>query len=74
LVLRNRLWTVMLRRSAACTFRVIAEYVRLARSDNIVRAALKEAIAGLPWVMRERRCIPRELELRVRAFDRLLAP
>jgi GT2 family glycosyltransferase len=74
LVLRNRLWTVMLRRSAACALRVIAEYVRLARSDNIVRAALKEAIAGLPWVIRERRSIPRELELRMRAFDRLLAP
>ena len=74
LVLRNRLWTVMLRRSAACALHVVAEYVRLARSDNIVRAALKEAIAGLPWVMRERRSIPRELELRIRAFDRLLAP
>lgn len=74
LVLRNRLWTVMLRRSAFCGVRLIAEYLRLARSDNVVRAALREAIAGLPWVMRERRPISHELELRVGAFDRLLAP
>jgi hypothetical protein len=37
-------------------------YVRAAAQDRIVRAAVFEAIRGLPWIVRERRPIPRELE------------
>ncbi|HZZ64926.1 MAG TPA: glycosyltransferase [Candidatus Baltobacteraceae bacterium] len=70
LVLRNRLWTLLLRRSAASAMRTIAQYASKSFKDQVVRAALAEAIAGLPWILRERRCISHDLELRVAAFDR----
>ncbi len=73
LVLRNRLWTTMLRRSPSCAFAMLAQYARLSGSDRIVRRALREAIAGLPWVLRERRRIPAELERFVRQLDAALA-
>ena len=72
LVLRNRLWTAWLRRSWASAIGLLAQYARVARSDRVVRAALRDAIAGLPWVLRERAPIPAELERRVRAHDRAL--
>jgi GT2 family glycosyltransferase len=72
LVLRNRLWTVWLRRSSATAWRLLAQYARLAGSDRVVRAALRDAIAGLPWVLRERAPIPAELERRVSAMDHAL--
>jgi len=74
LVLRNRLWTVFLRRSASSAIRALAHYARLATSDRIVRAALTDAIAGLPWIVRERQAIPHELERRVEELDRAVAP
>ncbi len=69
LMLRNRLWTVLLRRSFSSAARELARYAQMARTDRVARAALTEAIAGLPWVIRERRVIPRELERRIEAFD-----
>jgi GT2 family glycosyltransferase len=74
LVLRNRLWTVLLRRSASSALRMLARYLRTATSDRIVRAALAEAIAALPWIVRERRTIPRDLEQRVEALDSAVIP
>lgn len=73
LVLRNRLWTAWLRRSSATAIRLLAQYARVAHSDRVVRAALRDAIAGLPWVLRERVPIPPELERRVRALDHALS-
>lgn len=72
LIMRNRLWTTMLRRSIVSAIKMIAHYASLARSDRIARAALREAIAGLPWILRERKPIPWELELRIRDVDRRL--
>jgi GT2 family glycosyltransferase len=74
LVLRNRLWTVMLRRSFLSATRAFATYARIATVDRTARAALTEALAGLPWVLRERRAIPRDLERRVSQLDSVLAP
>jgi hypothetical protein len=48
---------------------VLARYARMARRDPIAREALREALAGLPWIVRERRPIPRQLEQRVRALE-----
>lgn len=73
LVLRNRLWTAWLRRSWASALGLFAQYARVAHSDRVVRAALRDAIAGLPWVLRERAPIPPELERRVRALDSALS-
>ncbi len=74
LVLRNRLWTTLLRRAPMTAFREVARYARLAVEDPIARSALIEAIAGLPWIVRERRTIPAELEQRVAALDNVFAP
>jgi GT2 family glycosyltransferase len=69
LVVRNRLWTVLLRCSLPTALTVLARYARMARRDPIAREALREALAGLPWIVRERRPIPRQLEQRVRALE-----
>lgn len=74
LVLRNRLWTMFLRRSASCAVHALAQYLRVAAYDRVARAALREAVAGLPWVLRERRAIPAQLEQRLVPFDHLLTP
>lgn len=74
LVLRNRLWTMMLRRSMSCAVQAIAQYLRAAPYDRTARAALREAVAGLPWVLRERRAIPAHVERRLLPFDHLLTP
>ncbi len=62
LVLRNRLWTAWLRHSASCALRSTIALGRLARRDRIARAALHDALHGLPWVLRERRCVDRRVE------------
>lgn len=74
LVLRNRLWTVLLRRSARSALHTLFRYVRAARRDRVVRAALADSLAALPWIVRERRAIPPELEARVKALDHVLTP
>jgi GT2 family glycosyltransferase len=70
LVLRNRLWTVMLRHSIGGATRALLRHARMAFHDPVARTALREAISGLPWVLRERRRIPRDLERRVYALER----
>jgi hypothetical protein len=41
----------------------------MAQRDPAARQALREAFAALPWILRERRPIPRALEQRVRALE-----
>jgi GT2 family glycosyltransferase len=65
LVLRNRLWTVLLRCSVPTALETLARHVRIARHDPIARQALREALAALPWILRERRPMPAQLERRV---------
>ena len=62
LILRNRLWTAWLRRSARGAWRATLALVREARHDPVARAALKDAMFGLSWVMRERRPVHRRVE------------
>lgn len=69
LELRNRLWTVLLRCSLPTALRALARHARIARRDPVARRALTEAIAALPWIVRERRTIPKQLEQRIRALD-----
>lgn len=64
LTLRNRLWTALLRYSARNAWRTLLWYVHAASRDSIARAALVDAIGGLPWIVRERHPIPAELEKR----------
>jgi GT2 family glycosyltransferase len=60
---RNALWTAWLRRPAR---RALARTVALAAHP----AALFEAARGLPWVVRERRTLPRGVERAARAIER----
>lgn len=72
LVMRNRLWTALLRHSASGALRALYRHGRAALHDPLARAALVDAIRGLPWIVRERRRIPRELERRARAIEHSL--
>ena len=65
---RNALWCAWLRRPAGSALRRTARLVRSAPSDQSVRAGLAEALAGLPWVGRQRRPVPAHLDAAVRAL------
>ena len=67
--LRNALWFAWLRRPLPSAVR---RTVRLARSAPWNRTSLRgfaEAFAGLPWVLRERRVVPHEVERGLRLLD-----
>jgi GT2 family glycosyltransferase len=63
---RNALWSTWLRRSAGPasvqTLRLLAPALR----QPAARAGVLEALRGLPWVLRERREVPSELEAALR--------
>jgi GT2 family glycosyltransferase len=62
MVLRNRLWTAWLRRSFKGAWRATIRLARHAAHDPIARAALRDALAGLPWILRERRPVDARIE------------
>jgi GT2 family glycosyltransferase len=72
LMIRNRLFTTFLRRPASSALKALVQHVKLAFRDRTARAALREAIGALPWILRERKPIPLDLEMRVKAVDRRL--
>ena len=73
LVMRNRLWTAWLRRSRRDVLRETIILLRKARTDASARAALREAVFGLAWVLRERRPIDRRVEAMLDAVSELPA-
>jgi GT2 family glycosyltransferase len=54
---RNALWTSWLRHPGRAAAHRTVTAVRAARRDPVDRAALVEALRGLPWVFHERRAI-----------------
>ncbi|HZB76740.1 MAG TPA: glycosyltransferase [Solirubrobacteraceae bacterium] len=67
--IRNTLWTTWLRRPvAAAARRTALQLVRLPPDRHTARA-LVSAVAGVPWLRRERRVLPAEVELRVRMLE-----
>ncbi|GLW67398.1 glycosyl transferase [Actinomadura rubrobrunea] len=67
--IRNTLWCTWLRRPLLSALRrTRALLIELPR-DRVTALALAEAAAGLPWVVRERRPVPPEVETRLRALD-----
>ena len=68
LVLRNRLWTAWLRRSARGAWRATLRLLREGTRDPVALAALKDAVTGLPWVLRERRPVDRRVEAQLDAL------
>jgi hypothetical protein len=67
--IRNTLWTAWLRRPAATALRHTGTLLRRFPPDRTSAAAVAEAIAGLPWVLRERRVVPPQVEQGLRLLD-----
>jgi GT2 family glycosyltransferase len=66
---RNHLWTAWLRRPASVAVgRTLA--LALRAGDATARRALVQAVLGLPWVLRARDAVPRDLERAIRRVDR----
>jgi GT2 family glycosyltransferase len=66
---RNRLWVVWLRRPLAAVVVETAAAARTALAHPATRGGLAAAIAGLPWVLRERRAVDPALEGRLRLLE-----
>jgi GT2 family glycosyltransferase len=62
---RNELWTLWLRRPPGTVARGTGRVLRRLR-EPAVRQGLRQAVAGLPWVLRERAVVPVALERQLR--------
>ena len=62
LVMRNRLWTAWLRRSYGGAWEATVALAREGRRNPVARAALREALAGIPWIVRERKRVSPHVE------------
>lgn len=60
--IRNTLWTLWLRRPVRSAARRTAAVLRSAPADRTTAVAVVEAMAGLPWVLRERKELPAHVE------------
>jgi GT2 family glycosyltransferase len=67
--IRNTLWTAWLRRPAGGALRRTVAVLSSAPRDGVSAAAVAKAIAGLPWVVRERRVIPGHVESWLRLLE-----
>ncbi len=68
--IRNTLWFTWLRRPLPSPLRRSAGLLRRLPVDQVCAAGLKDALVGLPWVLRHRRVVPPEVEAGLRALDR----
>lgn len=62
LVMRNRVWTAWLRGSVSRAVKATLNLMRDALQDGVARAALYDALRGIPWVLRERRPVSPHLQ------------
>lgn len=67
--IRNTLWTAWLRRPPAGAGRRTWAVLRSVPRDLSTLRALAEALVGLPWVLRERRPVPAEVENGLRLLE-----
>jgi|SRR3954470_6732320 len=67
--LRNELWTAWLRRPLPHVVRCTAPVVANAFRDPTARRALGQALAGLPWVLTERRAVTQRVEGMLRRVE-----
>ncbi|POX43863.1 glycosyl transferase [Streptomyces sp. Ru71] len=68
--IRNTLWFTWLRRPARPALRRTVHLARTVPRDTVSLRAFAEAAAALPWVLRERRVLPAEVEARMRLLER----
>jgi GT2 family glycosyltransferase len=67
--IRNTLWTTWLRRSLPGAMRRTRTILGSLPRDATSALAIAEAVAGLPWVIRERRVVPRTVEQGLRLLE-----
>ncbi|MEV7966943.1 glycosyltransferase [Sphaerisporangium sp. NPDC088356] len=67
--IRNTLWTAWLRRPAPDALRRTAAVLRSVPKDRASVSAVAAAVAGLPWVLRERRVVPMDVERGLRLLE-----
>ncbi|MFI2432913.1 glycosyltransferase family 2 protein [Streptomyces sp. NPDC018693] len=67
--IRNTLWFTWLRRPAGPALRRTLHLARTVPRDTVSLRAFAEAAAALPWVLRERRVLPAEVEARFRLLE-----
>jgi GT2 family glycosyltransferase len=67
--IRNTLWTAWLRRPLPSALRRTATLLRSVPADWASVVAFAEALAGLAWVLRERRVVPPEVERGLRLLE-----
>ena len=67
--IRNTLWFTWLRRPSGAALRRTGELARTVPRDLTSVSAFAAACAGLPWVLRSRRPVPRRVEEMIRALD-----
>ncbi|GAA4932876.1 glycosyltransferase [Streptomonospora halophila] len=67
--IRNTLWTAWLRRPAGAALRRTGRVLASVPGDAASAAAVAEALAGLPWVLGERRPVPPRVEEGLRLLE-----
>ncbi|MFJ5559922.1 glycosyltransferase family 2 protein [Streptomyces sp. NPDC093250] len=67
--IRNTLWFTWLRRPAGTALRRTLNLARTVPRDTASLLAFAEAAAALPWILRERRVLPDEVESRLRLLE-----
>lgn len=67
--IRNTLWFTWLRRPARSALRRTAELAGTVPRDAASAAAFWAAVRGLPWVLRERRPVPPEVEAQIQLLE-----
>lgn len=67
--IRNALWTTWLRRPAGAAARRTAHDLARLPLDGVSARGVGRAVAGVPWVLRERRVSPPHVEAQRRALE-----
>ncbi|MGC0337873.1 glycosyltransferase family 2 protein [Streptomyces sp. SLBN-8D4] len=67
--IRNTLWFTWLRRPAGPALRRTLHLARTVPRDTVSLRAFAKAAAAWPWVLRERRVLPPEVEARMRVLE-----
>src|SRR3954468_474911 len=69
-MLRNEVWSAWLHRPAGAALRRTAGLVKRSGARPHTAAGLAQALRGMPWVARERRVVPDDVERALRAVER----
>lgn len=69
LLARNALWCALLRRPWRSVARIAFDTLRDARRDREVAGGFVDAVRGLPWALRGRRCVPDAAEQTLRGVE-----